>query len=253
MDSTVKTQKGENMNILQQLFSIKNEYINNKKYKYITLFGIKIKSRAEQPPTLLYHLDRYNERNNWPRYELSQEQIQNCKLVANRTKLLELMPKEGVFVEIGTAKGDYAKQILEICKPKKLYLIDFWAMGNEDWEPFVRERFKNEIQSGQVVILKGDSIEMLKKIEDKSLDFAYIDAFHDYEHPKNELNTLKNKMKDSGYICGHDYTRVEIIDCTQYGIIEAVNEFLYKNDQYELCYLTMDHLFMNPSYAIKKI
>ena len=49
MDSTVKTQKGENMNILQQLFSIKNEYINNKKYKVVTILGIKIKLKIPQP------------------------------------------------------------------------------------------------------------------------------------------------------------------------------------------------------------
>ena len=241
--------------LLKNVFSVKNEYSGNKKRKVITVLGIKIKFSCSKyvETANSFKLDRYNERNKWPRYYLRQEQIENCKLITDRIKLLELMPKNGICVEVGTATGDYAQKILEICVPQKLYLIDYWGLGNENWENITREKFKYEIESGRVVILKGDSAEMLKKLDDKSIDFAYVDAFHDYEHPKNELNILKDKVKDSGYICGHDYTRVEIADCTQYGIIEAVNEFLYKNDQYELCYLTMDHLFMNPSYAIKKI
>lgn len=238
----------------QEIFSIKNECIGNKKYKVVKLIGLKIKFSCTKQScaNMQTLLDRYNKINKWPRYALRQEQIDNCKLISDRVKLLELMPKGAVCVEVGTATGEYAEKILEICKPEKIYLIDFWSLENADWENITRKRFKQEIESGQVIILKGDSADMLQKLEDKSIDFAYIDAFHDYEHPKNELNILKNKVKDKGYILGHDYTRVEIADCTQYGIIEAVNEFLYLNKEYELCYLTVDNLFTNQSYGLKK-
>ncbi len=64
----------------------------------------------------------------------------------------------------------------------------------------------------------GESAAMSKKYEDKSLDFAFIDADHAYECVKNDINAWLPKIKDDGIIAGHDYHR----DFP--GVIKAVDE-----------------------------
>lgn len=48
---------------------------------------------------------------------------------------------------------------------------------------------------------------------------------------------------------GHDYTRFSLWEARQYGVIEAVNEFIVSNN-YEMRYITMDMLSSNSSYAL---
>lgn len=57
----------------------------------------------------------------------------------------------------------------------------------------------------------------------------YIDASHDYESVKKDLELSKLKIKKNGFICGHDYNRnYNITKKNEYGVIEAVNEFVIK-------------------------
>ena len=56
-------------------------------------------------------------------------------------------------------------------------------------------------------------------VPDKSLDFVFIDAAHDYESVLTDLELWFPKIRDGGIIAGHDY-------CEHYnGVIKAVNEF----------------------------
>ena len=53
-----------------------------------------------------------------------------------------------------------------------------------------------------ITILEGDSSEMAAFVEDKSLQFCYIDAAHDYESVKRDIAAWLPKVK--GTIAGHD-------------------------------------------------
>lgn len=53
-------------------------------------------------------------------------QITNAQLCQNRQELLAHMPCGGVVAEVGVDEGNFSQQILEICNPQKLYLIDSW-------------------------------------------------------------------------------------------------------------------------------
>jgi hypothetical protein len=55
--------------------------------------------------------------------------------------------------------------------------------------------------------------------QDKSLDFVYIDAAHDYENVKKDILAWLPKVKNGGYIAGHDYRYDPNI-----GVYEAVND-----------------------------
>lgn len=176
---------------------------------------------------------------------LNKEHLKNCQVLPCREDLLEQMPQHAICAEVGVAEGYFSEQILRICKPTKLYLIEYGKKYCEN----LRKRFATEIENGRIEILEGDSIEMLKKLQDNALDFVYLDATHDYEHPARELCVCKNKVKQGGFIMGHDYTRFSLWEAQQYGVIEAVNEFVVLNN-YEMRFITLDMLSSNSSYAL---
>ena len=61
-----------------------------------------------------------------PKVKLKQENMTNCQLILDREKLLECMPKNAVVAEIEVNQGEISQQIIGICRPKKLHLIDSW-------------------------------------------------------------------------------------------------------------------------------
>jgi hypothetical protein len=49
---------------------------------------------------------------------------------------------------------------------------------------------------------------------------VYIDAAHDYDTVKRDLETWSKKVKSGGFICGHDYN-----SNSWPGVVQAVDEF----------------------------
>ena len=60
-----------------------------------------------------------------------------------------------------------------------------------------------------VVICRGDSIEVAKKWDQGPIDFLFIDASHDYESVLKDLRAWVPLVKPGGVICGDDWNREE--------------------------------------------
>ena len=187
-----------------------------------------------------------------PKYPISQEKIDNTKLLINREELLKYLPKEGIVCELGVDKGDFSELILKYCNPKKLHLVDFWGdeRYNQNKKRDVEKKFKSQIDSGIVQIDIGYSTEVVKTYENNYFDWIYIDTDHSYEVTFNELETYRLKVKDNGIIAGHDYIIANWDGMIRYGVIEAVYEFCSKYN-WEIIYITME--LNNPSFAIRKL
>lgn len=183
-------------------------------------------------------------RNQNPKVSLRKEHLGNCQVLPCREDLLKQMPKNAICAEVGVAEGYFSEQILQICNPEKLYMIEYGKNYCEN----LRKKFAVEIHNGKIEILEGDSVEMLRSLPDNILDFVYLDATHDYKHPAMELCVCKDKVQ-GGYIMGHDYTRFSLWEAQQYGVVEAVNEFIISNN-FEMRYITLDMLSSNSSYAL---
>lgn len=115
-------------------------------------------------------------------------------------------------------------------------------MGGDRYEKGlyeVKRRFKSQIEKNIVEIRKGNSTDQLEYFEDEELDWVYIDTIHDYETTCNELELCHRKVKRNGFICGHDYTKYNVYSKMNYGVYDAVNNFMIKYG-YELRYLTME-------------
>jgi len=75
-----------------------------------------------------------------------------------------------------------------------------------------------------IKVLSMPSIEASKQFDDNYLDFVFIDAGHEYEEAKSDIDAWYPKLKKSGILAGHDYTDEFP------GVIKAVNEFCKKHN-----------------------
>jgi hypothetical protein len=66
--------------------------------------------------------------------------------------------------------------------------------------------------------VRATSREAATRYHDRSLDFVFLDAAHDYENVKADIVGWKRKIKPGGYLGGHDYQLLFP------GVIQAVQE-----------------------------
>ena len=123
------------------------------------------------------------------------------------------------MAEIGVYKGDFAHQMLQNCDSiKKYFMIDPWR-HLDDWskpankndytfEKFLLEtKEKTDFAAEKRVILRGKTTEIIKKIPDNTLDFAYIDGDHTLKGITIDLISLFDKIKVGGWIGGDDFSK----------------------------------------------
>lgn len=140
------------------------------------------------------------------------------------------------FVEVGSWKGKsssyMAVEIANSGKKIRFDCVDTWG-GSREHQPggshadrFVvngtlYNHFVENMKpvEGYYNAVKNYSIDAAKEYPDRSLDFVFIDAAHDYENVKADIQAWLPKVKTGGWIGGHDYTWNE-------GIRRACNELL---------------------------
>lgn len=122
------------------------------------------------------------------------------------------------MAEIGVWKGDFAEHVLKECSQIELYyMVDPWA-NLPDWnKPFnVKPEIFDEIYremdlktafaGSKRKILRGRTKEVIDKIPDRSLDFAYIDGDHTLRGITIDLIKIWPKIKEGGFVGGDDFT-----------------------------------------------
>ena len=186
-------------------------------------------------------------------YELQDHHIENAKVLINREALLHKLHGKAVVAELGVNKGQFSQNIINICCPCKLHLIDTWGTDryNQTDRKYVEEKFSKLIDETIVEINQGLSTQVLKEFDDNYFDWVYLDTAHTYEITHEELILLGKKVKIDGIIGGHDYTTRSRSSAMKYGVIEAVHEFCVTNN-WEFVYITLEWHGHN-SFAIKRI
>ncbi len=182
-----------------------------------------------------------------------------------RSEIIKYLPKQKIVLEIGVASGIFSEIIYKNSEPSILHLIDPWkfnsegVMGNpdnvtdEEGEKRFKEvniKFKNEIKNGKVILHRDFSYNILQKFPDRYFDWVYLDAEHLYDDVSRDLNLLHNKIKDDGFILGHDYTNNEIAKNLHFGVVEAVNNFV-KEKNYHFLVATY-HQNEFPTFVLSK-
>ena len=140
----------------------------------------------------------------------------------DRIELLNLiftLNKTGKGVEVGTFKGEFSKEILQIWQGK-LYMIDVWReLGEEYIDSSNHKNFDGGVYADCMNSIKGfeDRAIMIRATSeiasemfmDNSLDFVYIDANHTYDYVKQDISLWYPKVKSGGWVMGHDYIKLD--------------------------------------------
>jgi predicted O-methyltransferase YrrM len=221
------------------------DFVNSNDINYIEELSSEIRNRNQ--------LLRKRQVSAMPKTPLLTDNIENCRLITNRIKLLELLPKNGVVAELGVATGCFSTEILNFNEPEKLHLVDVWGCDryHEGLLNNIKNMYSKKIKAQEVILHRKLSHDAASDFEDGYFDWIYIDTTHSYAQTKLELEVYAPKIKPGGIIAGHDYLMGNWEKSFKYGVIEAVHEFCVSH-HYEFIYLTMD-LSENQSFAIRKI
>jgi hypothetical protein len=143
------------------------------------------------------------------------------------------------FVEVGSWKGRSASymgvEIYNSEKQIKFDCVDTWLGSVEHHDKnspfFVQEliddkdwlyyQFLNNTRPVCDIInqIRLSSLDAVNQYPNRSLDFVFIDASHEYNDVKKDILSWYPKIKKGGFIAGHDYTTFD-------GVKQAVNELL---------------------------
>jgi predicted O-methyltransferase YrrM len=180
-----------------------------------------------------------------PARQLRTEHLRNCVVLPNRIVLLEYLPHGGRVAEIGTGRGDFAREILRVANPRELHLIDHVV------QPQAREMAEDPSFEGRVHVHKADSAEALESFPNAFFDWIYVDAQHTYEGVKRDIAAAKTKVKSGGYLVFNDYIMWSYFEMQPYGVVPAVNEFCIEH-VWAFVYFTLpEHMYCD--VAIRKI
>ena len=80
------------------------------------------------------------------------------------------------------------------------------------------------------------------------LDWIYVDGMHTAEAAYHDLVTYAPKIREDGFIVGHDYTNHLQAQHWNFGVVEAVNRFVLESD-YEFVALTVETA---PTYVLTR-
>jgi hypothetical protein len=143
------------------------------------------------------------------------------------------------FVEIGSWKGRSASymavEIYNSRKNIKFDCVDTWCGSVEHLDSnscyFQQELINDKdwlyyqfLQNTRpvcdtIIPIRMTSLDAVSLYENRSLDFIFIDASHEYEDVKKDIIAWYPKLKLGGIIAGHDYTSYD-------GVKKAVDEIL---------------------------
>jgi len=155
-----------------------------------------------------------------------------------------------VVAEIGVLNGNLMWRVLKDCDVQTYYAVDPWKVYVE-WcddipkdkmeeirnDPRSKHRFDQKWyddmyekvmvgvrkNNGRAKVIREESVEGAKRIDNHSLDGIYLDGIHDFPNMINDLWAWIPKVKENGIVAGHDYFNRFL------GLIRAV-DFVFGDD-----------------------
>lgn len=120
-----------------------------------------------------------------------------------------------VVIEIGSYAGESAEIFLKSGKVSTIFCIDPWENGYDNSDEssfkapmdFVESIFDEKTKpfGEKVIKLKMPAEQAYSLIDNDLADLVYLDGEHSYEANEKYLNLYNQKLKNNGYMCGHDW------------------------------------------------
>ncbi len=143
-------------------------------------------------------------------------------MTGHRVTLSRLLEKHrwNTGAELGVQQGILSRLLLDV-RPK-LSLI---GVDNFTLSPEFRQDVEDMVPaySGRFTLLPMSTEEAAQLVEDRSLDFVFIDADHAEESVLRDIESWHSKVKPGGWIGGDDYNPTMFP-----GVIAAVNRSFHE-------------------------
>lgn len=123
------------------------------------------------------------------------------------------------MAELGVFRGEFAEHMLRgAAAVERYYMVDPWRHlagwnkpANKSDAEFVgiqeealrRTAFARE----KISVLRGRTVDVIDRIPDGALDFAYVDGDHTLKGITQDLIGVYPKIRPGGYIAGDDFAR----------------------------------------------
>jgi hypothetical protein len=160
--------------------------------------------------------------------------------VPSRDELPALLNARGLLgrgAEIGVKLGKYSDELLSNWRGEELVSIDPWLsadpeeyvdrsnVSQDEFDRYYEETRERLSRHGsRSTIWRLTSVEAAERVPDHSFDFVYIDARHDYDSVKEDLEAWCAKVRPGGILAGHDYVDGDLPQGEFY-VKSAVDEF----------------------------
>jgi predicted O-methyltransferase YrrM len=169
--------------------------------------------------TLAYIMKKFN---------LNEKTVFPVKLVFKRYDMAGMFSELGFTrgAEIGVDMGHFTEILCMQNPTAKIYAIDSWEGKYESHY----ENAKKRLAPYNCTLIKATSMEAVKQFKEGDLDFVYIDANHDYDHVKEDLEAWSKIVRKDGIVSGHDYGHYKYKD-KYLGSKRAIDEYVDKHNR----------------------
>jgi hypothetical protein len=108
-------------------------------------------------------------------------------------------------------------EIINSGKPIELVCVDTWngSLEHQDMECVKNDSLYLQFLENTLPIrsvmtpMRMKSVDAAKTFEDESLEFVFLDASHEYEDVRDDIESWYPKVKRGGVLAGHGYSRTE--------------------------------------------
>lgn len=151
-----------------------------------------------------------------PAPAIPQAQLHGAVLLADSQEMLRRLPKGGRVCELGTLRGDFARDILDIVAPDELHLVDVhFGLCRADVLADARVRRHETMTT-----------DYLARPEAGMFDWIHVDADHGYGAVVQDIAAAKGRVKPDGLLVFNDFARIVRPGFGVFGVHQAVGEVL---------------------------
>jgi len=131
-------------------------------------------------------------------------------------------------IELGTGSGESAEAFLLALELTRGHL---WTVDIRPCDDVVKRLRKQH--GKRFTFYQGDSLDFAVEWDRGKADIVFIDTSHTYEQTLKELEAFALLLKDGGTMFLHDVLAHITYDDPQYGVMQAIEEWLKTNTGWE--------------------
>jgi len=131
--------------------------------------------------------------------------------------------------EIGVRKGKFSRVLCKANPDLHLYCVDPWMpyggrKYTKEKQDLIYEVAQKTLEPYNVTFIRKTSMEGVKDISEKSLDFVYIDGNHLFDFVMEDIIHWSRRVRSGGIIAVHDFHYGSNVE-----VVEAVNAYTRAN------------------------